>query len=387
MKILPHTIIFATLVVLRILVKRLESLDQYYAKPSGTLEISTTTAISETSEIAKPPIATAISRLPKSAGTASQLFDELWNRTGNQAGEVTATVREMVDWNENFTDSKIRHWLRTLESLGYIIVEGTGKRGVKRILVNQPTRLVHETPLFNREIAGNRNRNHGNLGNRETIATPEITGLDANREITNRKSQNPEISEIAGNREPRPATPQIAPHPHTHTHAREDILNNNININNKNINISSNNQNQSNQINQSSQSQSANFRNNYAKDFSAASVFGAVAAEVATMPQAKAGDGLPNTPEKAKLRQQILREIARYVPEAGAQLRERVATAIADFGIEKRLFDRWLAPIKNNESKNSAGYLCHCLKKELAERNITLDEIELQRKKCFKKQG
>jgi hypothetical protein len=112
----------------------------------------------------QPPIVTAISRLPKSAGTASQLFDELWNRTGNQAGEVTATVREMIGWNENFTDSKIRHWLRTLETLGYIIVEETGKHSVKRILVNQPTRLVHEYPLFD-----------CNFANRDTVVITEIT--------------------------------------------------------------------------------------------------------------------------------------------------------------------------------------------------------------------
>jgi hypothetical protein len=412
MKIAFNRTLFYTLIVFRYIVSVLEETEK-------KTRSSTDPANQPKPFPATPPTPTGI--LPKSVGTARQLFDELWLRTGGKVGEIEITIREMMGWVDGWTDSKIRHWLRKLESCGFIIVENTGKRGIKRISVNQPTRSVHETPLFDRcdaEIASRETANcdiaNRNSANHEVIATPQKQAPNTNRNNHEPQTANHESrTEFCGSGVPKdpcnlrsaapfpaphfPQTPQIpAPHfpqtpqippPHTrtrthaHTCARThaDLENNNINKLNNNTNKFSNNHNQSNQ-NQINQ-QSANYGN----EFSAGAIFGEAAEKIANTPAAQIGNGLPETAEKTKIRQQVLREIAKNCSSAGVPLRERVAVAVGDFGIEWRLFQRWLTPIKNNEIKNPAGYLHQCLKKELAERKITVEEIDLQRKKVFRK--
>lgn len=88
--------------------------------------------------------------LPASLGFARFFFAELWTRCGDRPGEMETTVKEMVGWNSEYTADKIRYYLKKLADprFGYVIVENLSTRGRKRLLVNQPTRVVHEMPLF-----------------------------------------------------------------------------------------------------------------------------------------------------------------------------------------------------------------------------------------------
>lgn len=132
--------------------------------------------------------------LPAKLGVARFLFGELWSRCGGEPGEIgPVTIAEMIAWRPEFTESKIRKAIQKLAAgeYGYIAVQNLGARGQKRILVNRPTRIVRETPLF--DYAAGRG---GHGGDGRQIGRDGREGREEIRPNPPKSTETPEIKAV-----------------------------------------------------------------------------------------------------------------------------------------------------------------------------------------------